>query len=224
MASGVGRGNQHEADRHRVTRSPTGRSHSFRVRSMSEDAWHVVLVPDHGHVICSCAGVNWCSHIDATLFAGERAMVPQEEWAEANRAQIAARGRIHPPEGWQAHWRTNRRWRGLPPARVTMLDRSRREGRPMMSIEGRGGERRIVQKLSEEAGWMVSSDPVKGCLFHVAPAHDSGTRASEKARENGVPIATYHEWIAIADQLARMMSHEIGKRTGIHLQDGVKRG
>ena len=71
---------------------------------------------------------------------------------------------------------------------------------------------------------MVSQDPVKGCLFHVAPCHDSEARASEKARENGIPIATYSEWVGIAEQLARMMSHEIGIRTGNHLQDGVKRG
>lgn len=205
-------------------RSPTGRSHSFRVRSMSEDSWHVVMVPLEGHVMCSCAGVNWCSHIDATLYIGERAMVHPSEWPEANRAQIAAKGRIGPPDGWQAHWRTNRRWRGLPPARITMLDRSRKEGRPMMSIEGRGADRRLVQTISENAGWMVSSDPVKGCLFHVAQSHDTQSKAAEKARENGIPIATYGEWAGIAEQLARMMSHEIGTRTGNHLQDGVKRG
>lgn len=181
---------------------------------MSEDAWHVVLVPDRGHVVCSCAGVNWCSHIDATLVAGERAMVPPEEWAEANRAQISAKGRIGPPKDWQATWRTNRRWRGLPPARITMLDRSRAEGRPMMSLEGRGSARALIQRISEEAGWMIADNPVKGCLFHVAPASDSGSRAAEAARASGVPIATYEEWAGIADQLGRMMGHEIAQRVG----------
>lgn len=191
---------------------------------MSEDAWHVVLVPAEGHVICSCAGVGWCSHIDATLVAGERAMVPVEEHGEANRAQIAARGRIGPPEGWQAHWRTNRRWRGLPPARITTLDRSRRDGLPMMSIEGRGGERRLVEQISRDAGWMVTATPVRGCLFHVAPTSESSTKAAEQARENGIPIATYGEWVGLASQLAKVLGHEIAVRIGNHLQDDVKTG
>lgn len=207
-----------------MKRSQTGRTHSFRVRSMSEDAWHVVLVPLEGHVVCSCAGVSWCSHIDATLVAGERAMVPPEEHGEANRAQIAARGRIGAPDGWQAHWRTNRRWRGLPPARITMLDRSRREGMPMMSLEGRGGERRLVEQISREAGWMVSPFPVRGCLFHVAPETDTTTRAAEQARAAGIPIATYSEWAGLAAQLAKVLTHEIASRTGKHLQDGYKVG
>ena len=203
-------------------RSPTGRTHSFRVRSMSEDAWHVVLVPLEGYVVCSCAGVNWCSHIDATLVAGERAMVPQEEWPEANRAQIAARGRIGAPKDWQAHWRSNRRWRGLPPARVTMLDRSRMEGRPMMSLEGRGGGRALIHRISVDAGWLVANHPVKGCLFHVSPDSDGNSRAAEAARASGVPIASYEEWAGLAEQLGRVLTHEIADRVGNDLQDDVK--
>ena len=185
---------------------------------MSEDAWHVVLVPERGHVICSCAGVNWCSHIEATLVAGERAMVSAEDRDTANRAQIAARGRIGPPDGWQSHWRTNRRWRGLPPARMTSLHQSRETGRPMMSIEGRGGARRDVATLSREAGWMVVAAPVLGCIFHVAPDSTSCSPAAERARASGIPIASYDEWMGMADSLAAVMAHEIGLRA-----EGTKR-
>lgn len=184
-------------------------SFSFRCRSMSEDLWHVILVPHRGHVVCTCLGQSWCSHIDATLVAGERAMVPQEEHAEANRAQIAARGRIGPPEGWKAHWRNNRRWRGLPPARITALEISRRAGLPMMSIEGKGRARRETAGLSRDAGWMVVDEPVRGCLFHVAPDASSESRASERARKDGIPIASYGEWAALAAELAPVMRHAI---------------
>lgn len=193
----------------------TARSYSYRVRSMTEDVWHVILVPEDGHVICSCAGVNWCSHIDATLIAGERAMVPEEERGEANRAQIAARGRLQAPEGWQAHWRSNRKWRGLPPARITMVHRSRKTGKPVMSIEGRGNERRRIAEMSQESGWLISPRPVAGCLFHIAPNIEEDSSSKERARQMGIPIASYSEWDGLAAQLAEVLSHEIQARSAI---------
>lgn len=193
---------------------PGGGSFSFRCRSMSEDLWHVILVPQRGHVVCSCLGQSWCSHIDATLVAGERAMVPAEEHAEANRAQIAARGRIGPTEGWKADWRNNRRWRGLPPARITALESSRRQGLPMMSIEGRGRGRRETVERSRDAGWMVVDEPVRGCLFHVAPDAASESRAAERARRDGIPIASYEEWATLAAELAPVMKHAIAAHAG----------
>lgn len=188
---------------------------------MSEDAWHVVMVPVQGHVICSCAGVNWCSHIDATLVAGERVMVAHDERGEANRAQIAARGRIGPPEGWQAHWRSNRRWRGLPPLRPTIADRSIETGCPAMSLEGRGRLRTEIAELSEAAGWLINDRPTRGCLFHVASACDLETPASEAARAAGIPISGYDEWRTLAADLGRIMAHEIDMRSKRNrLQDG----
>jgi len=179
---------------------------------MSEDAWHVVLVPPEGHVMCSCAGVDWCSHIDATLVAGERAMVATEDRETANLAQIAAKGRIGAPEGWQAHWRGKRRWRGLPPARITSRDMSMATGTPMVSVEGLGNARRDIVALSAAAGWMVVARPVTGCLFHIAPDADRDSAASEAARRAGIPIATYAEWSGMAAALASVMRHEIESR------------
>lgn len=189
---------------------------------MTEDAWHVVLVPARGHVICSCAGVGWCSHIDATLVAGERAMVAPEDRRTANLAQIASRGRVGAPEGWQAHWRTNRRWRGLPPLRRTSLDVSRSTASPMVSVEGLGSARARIVALTRDAGWMVVPRPVTGCLFHVSPESDRTTAASEDARRRGIPIASYDEWTEMAMPLASVMRHEIEVRQGRikQLQDG----
>lgn len=192
---------------------------------MSEDAWHVVLVPDVGHVMCSCAGVNWCSHIDATLIAGERAMVAPEDRETANLAQIAARGRVGATDGWQAHWRGNRRWRGLPPARITSLETSRKTGTPMMSVEGLGNSRRDIITRSKEAGWMVVPRPVTGCLFHVSPDPSRDSSATEAARQRGIPIASYEEWEGMVEALASVMRHEIEARMGItkRLQDGSEK-
>lgn len=82
----------------------------------------------------------------------------------------------------------------------------------MVSIEGRGGQRILVEEISRDAGWMVAKGPVKGCLFHVAPISDGMTRTSELARQNGIPIASYAEWASMAEQLGRVLAHEIAAR------------
>lgn len=190
-------------------KSPKGRTETFRCKSMTEDRHHVILVPANGHVICSCNGVGWCSHIDATLHAGERHMVPEEDRAAANRAQVLAQGRIGPPEGWVGSWRDNRKWRGLPPLRTTLLDMSRREGRPVMSIEGRGKERAQIVEMSLAAGWMVAHRPVLGALFHVIPSMEADTATSRMARERGIPVATYQEWRSIGGTMASILTEAI---------------
>jgi len=191
---------------------PLGRSYSFRCRSMTEEGWHIILVPAKGNIICSCQGENWCSHIDATLVAGERAMVPAIEHAEANRAQIAARGRLRPPQDWKGHWRSNRRWRGLPPVRSTALAKCRSSGSPMMSLEGRGAGRQEILDLSHSSGWMVTPHPTRGCLFHIVPHGTTTSRAACKARKDGIPILSYEEWRVLAGDLAAVMTREIAQR------------
>jgi hypothetical protein len=186
---------------------------------MSDDNWHVILVPKEGHIICSCAGVNWCSHIDATLVAGERAMVPQEEHGEANRAQIAAKNRIHIPTDWQANWRKNRKWRGLPSLRKNIVEISRQNGRPVLSIEGRGKERKNIEKLSIDSGWVVLSVPVKGCLFHIVPNDTHESNRIEKANQAQIPVATYKQWEMLASELGSILSKEILRTSEKDLQD-----
>lgn len=205
MENGCGRSGQYEKDG-----NLTG--FVFRVKSMSEDGWHVVHVPVKGNVLCSCAGVNWCSHIEATLIFGERSMVPEAERVEANKAQILAKGRIGPPQGWQATWKKNRKWRGLPPVRNTFLEKSRQEGKPLVSIEGRGGAKKLVEKISQEAGWIVTKTPIKGCLFHVVENTETHSFHAEKAMQRGIPIASYEEWINLAEHLAKILAHEIQER------------
>jgi hypothetical protein len=139
-------------------------------------------------------------------------MVPENERVEANKAQILAKGRIGPPQGWQAHWRKNRKWRGLPPIRNTFLEKSRREGKPLVSIEGRGGARKLVEKISQEAGWIVTKTPIKGCLFHVVESAENHSFHSEKAMQKGIPIASYEEWITLAEHLGKILAHEIQER------------
>lgn len=139
-------------------------------------------------------------------------MVAPEDRETANLAQIAAKGRIGAPEGWQAHWRGKRRWRGLPPARITSRDISQATGTPMVSVEGLGNARREAVRLSTESGWMVVPRPVTGCLFHVAPDADRDSAASEAARGAGIPIATYEQWAGMAGALASIMRHEIEAR------------
>lgn len=149
-------------------------------------------------------------------------MVAPEDRKIANLAQIASRGRVGPPKDWQSHWRTNRRWRGLPPLRITSFDISRDTATPMVSVEGLGNARRTIVNVTREAGWMVVPRPVSGCLFHVAPESDRTSAASEDARRRLIPIATYDEWSGMAASLASVMRHEIEMRRERtkRLQDG----
>lgn len=89
-----------------------------------------------------------------------------------------------------------------------------------MSIEGRGASRDAIRRASEDAGWLVSDRPVRGCLFHVAPDADTASRSAEAARRVGIPVASYDEWTEIAQGLADVLAHEIGDRVGTNrLQD-----
>lgn len=167
----------------------------FRVRRISEPGWHHIMVPQQGHVICSCNGESWCSHIDATLFAGERHMVHPEDRQTANKAQVLAKGRIAPGDKWRAHWRNNRRWRGLP-KKETQAEKIMNAGEPVCSIEGKVADRKLAARIAIEHGWRIVERPTKGVIVHVTPNKDS--RASEHATRINVMVVSCDQWANIA--------------------------
>lgn len=179
----------------------------FRCASMSEPGtYHTISVPDRGWIQCSCTGDSWCSHIDATLVAGERHMVPSSDWTAANIAQELARGRLRMPDEWRATWRSNRRWRGLPTVRSKAALRALSHGRPLIALGGRGDERREMESISKDDGWEVTRDVVEGCAFLIIPdTGDDGARTATADRR-GVPVLTYGQWREVSQMMARMLS------------------
>lgn len=168
----------------------------FRCKSMTYDEYHHIEVPAAGYITCSCQGASWCSHIEATLVCGERAMVPPEDRLEADKAQVIARGRLHAPEDWKAVWRANRKWRGLPP-RETKAMSILRGGRPVVSMEGRGKLRSQAEQIAQENQWEVVSSPSRGVLVHVTDRPDGNPRI-EQARKLDILVLTHDEWPRIA--------------------------
>lgn len=168
----------------------------FRCRSMTEEVFYHIEVPRVGHITCSCQGVNWCSHIEATLICSERAMVHPADIAAADRAQMLARGRLDEPKHWKANWRSNRRWRGLPVREAKALNLLRK-GIPVVSLEGRGAKRVRAEALARENGWQTVYAPTKGVLVHVSDAANDDPRC-QRARELGIATVTHDHWPQIA--------------------------
>ncbi len=172
-----------------------GKKLVFRCRSMSFDnEYHFIEVPEQGHVICSCRGESWCSHIEATLIAGERAMVPDRDRMIADKAQVIAKGRIGPPEDWKADWRKNRKWRGLPVFQSKAM-KLLTKGTPVVSIQGRGIKRKLSEEIAAENDWEIVPSPVRGVLVHVSADDD---KSAQRARDLGIPISSHEEWPSVA--------------------------
>lgn len=178
---------------------------TFRCRSMTDDDFHYINVPAQGHVQCSCRGESWCSHIEATLVCGERAMVPEEDRVKADQAQVLAKGRIGPTEDWKANWRSNRRWRGLPlkESRAMTLMKS---GHPVVSMHGRGIKRRMSQQVATRNGWSILPSPTKGVIVHVSDL-DEGEEKILHAESLGIIVLDHEKWPTIAP-----MGHTLKER------------
>lgn len=184
----------------------------FRCKSKTEEGFRTITVnlSNKSHH-CDCDGPSFtgytafCSHIDATLVAGERFMVPPEERHLADTAQRALTGRIKVPEGWSGSWRRNRVWRGLAAPRgpresdkLKNLHGSDYYERPRVCFTGKGHKPRSA--LMEEArafGWQVEdsfSNKVKLLVAEDVTGHSSKL---SKASYLNIPVVTYGDWIEL---------------------------
>lgn len=171
-------------------------SYQFRCRSKTEpDLLHTITIQAKS-ASCSCDGFDGiiCSHIDATLIAGERAMVPQEDWAVADQAMSAVAGRIVIPPAWKASWRKLLWWRGLSPSRIITI-RTGLTGNPIVCFTGKIPKPR--SEIFEDAvarGWEPVDRPHSQTCVLVAADVEGNSIKLQSAREHGIPILSYEEW------------------------------
>lgn len=172
------------------------RAIEFRCAGRSDRTELHVISVANGRAMCSCQGVDWCSHIDATLIAGERAMVPETDQRAADRGQRALAGRIHPPEGWQASWRDDRVWRGLAPARGDAAAKVRHDGRPTIMFMGAGpaGNRTEYVEHAASLGWRVVDQPMPLLTLVVTSPEAITTKRGEESRRLSLPMISHEDW------------------------------
>jgi len=178
---------------------------SFRCKSKTEDEFRVIKVdPIRRTVICDCNGFDGtiCSHIDATLLAGERFMVPEADHTTADRASKLVAGSIVVPNDWRGAWRKNNVWRGLsvPRGPRQTVDMTEEFGddyysRPKVCFTGTGPRaRRQLLEEARLAGWQAVDDFQSGIKVLVAEDPTKNSNKLKKARQFAVPILSYEEW------------------------------
>lgn len=168
---------------------------TFRCFSRSEPTPHSIKV-EPGNVLCSCNGTNWCSHIDATLLAGEREMVPFEDWDIADFAQRLASTWLQPPQDWKASWRDDKIWRGLATRRLTKVEQAVQAGRPMICFIGSGslGSRADYLEEARDLGWEPMTTIHPDVTLVVHGPRGLASRAGQKATELNLPCLSFDEW------------------------------
>lgn len=181
----------------------------FWCQAKTEDAHREIKVDTVGLVAtCSCKlhqPGHFCAHLDATLIAGERHMVPQDDHAKADKAMVAMAGNIAAPLGWKAAWRNNMSWRGLSKPRIPRLlvDHSLEHGddyyeRPKICFTGTGPiKRKDLLEQARVAGWQAVDDVQRGLRVLVAEDPTRDVSKLQKARKQAIPIISYEEWATL---------------------------
>lgn len=174
---------------------------TFRVLSWSEPGrLHTVTAGASVHCDCTGFGIsNFCRHIDATLVGGERFMVHEEDRALADQAMKAVAGKLAAPDGWQATWRRDYRWRGLHRKRPSINPRT--SGKPLVAFTGtlRGPDGKKILKEVWEAeakanGWDVADNPSPFTDVLVAEDPLGSSAKLRTARANFTVIVSADEW------------------------------
>jgi hypothetical protein len=172
----------------------------FRCRSKRDATdFRLIVVNWPGpQVFCDCDGFdgNICSHIDATLVAGERAMVPEEDWPLADEAMKSLAGLIHVPPDWKATWRKNLAWRGF--VTQTRPRRTGLTGRPLVCFTGAMPKpRKLLCQEAVAAGWETVDAPHSKITVLVAADPTGPSNKLRFAREHGIPILAFEEWATL---------------------------
>jgi hypothetical protein len=180
-----------------------GEISSFRCGSQSEPAkfWVIcVLLPDL-KVRCDCPGFDdggFCSHIDATLVAGERAMIPEEDRATAADLMRRLNGRVVAPSGWKANWRSNLVWRGFN-SRASVRRGISPSEIPVVCFTGKFPEpRKVLAQRAERMGWGTIDRAHSKIDVLVAENPLWENNKLQFAKEYGIPVLSYEEWMTLS--------------------------
>lgn len=183
----------------------------FRCESRSEaNLYHTIRIQNH-IPLCTCLGTHWCSHIDATLYRGERHMVPFEEWDIADQAQQLLAGRLRPPPHWRAHWQGDKVWRGLAKPRPNASRITARSGKPTICFVGRGkrGSRAHYAEQATKLGWAVVPSPSPWTTLVVCATAAKSTRNAQVAMDLRLPMLPFTDWDEAAADLSEMINAAI---------------
>jgi hypothetical protein len=136
-----------------------------------------------------------CSHIDAVLFSGERAMVHPEDIGMADIATPLAQKYLALPSQWRGSWRKNLRWRGLSGSRPFRTHRSLDKAKPLVCFTGTlPVPRTAAADAAKAAGWEVMGSASKVTTVLVTENPMGTSRKLVAARAAGTPIVSYEEW------------------------------
>ena len=182
----------------------------YRCKAKTGNAFRTITVDTKRLIAsCDCQGFSdsarsFCSHIDATLIAGERHMIPEDDHNLANQAMSILIGQLSPPENWKSSWRANNVWRGLSlprkprPRQVkNMKDQfgSNYYSLPKVCFTGKGPiSRKLLIQAARESGWQAVDSFQSGIKVLVAEDPTKNTAKLNKAREFSTPILSYDEW------------------------------
>jgi hypothetical protein len=175
---------------------------SFRCASQSESAkfWTICVSATSLHVRCDCPGFNdrgFCSHIDATLVAGERAMIPEEDRSTAIDLMRRLDGCVVAPSGWKANWRRNLIWRGFH-SRASVRRGIPPSEMPVVCFTGKFPEpRTVLVQRAEGMGWETVDRAHSKIDVLVAENAAWGANKLRFARECGIPVLSYEEWMML---------------------------
>jgi hypothetical protein len=175
---------------------------SFRCSSQSEPAkfWMICVSLPSLKVRCGCPGFNdigFCSHIDATLIAGERAMIPEEDRAVASELVRRLDGSVVAPPGWKSNWRRNLIWRGFG-FRASVRRGISPSEMPVVCFTGKFPEpRKVLAQRAERMGWEAIDRAHSKIDVLVAENAAWETNKLRFAREYGIPVLSYEEWMML---------------------------
>lgn len=174
----------------------------FRVKAKTGlEAWRIVTVSGEGDVIhCDCAGFDGliCSHIDAVLVAGERAMVASDDLEAADKAAMLTAGKIVLPETWRGSWRRKLDWRGISHVERRKRSYVRDSSKPLVCFTGNCGRPRT--DLTSEAkanGWEVVNRPSAHLDVLVAADPTGKSAKLQVARTHAIPIVDIEIWASL---------------------------
>ena len=170
-------------------------------KTAADELRHISVAEDGSSFTCDCGGFDGviCSHIDAVLVAGERAMVHPDDRATADRAMALVDGRITVPETWKGTWRKNPGWRGLS-GRGRIYSghepSTRDASKPLVCFTGKfpDGNREEMLAEARALGWETVDSPSRYTDVLVAGKTPATSAKLKSARQFNTPVVTLEEW------------------------------